>query len=77
MNLVLRQLATLTLSLSLKDSEHLHEIKRLSEKLSHTVEVTRYNQLNAKLIEAEKRAQQLATALEERTTHTNKLIEGI
>ena len=54
----------------------MHEIKQLNEKLSQTVAITKYNNLNAQLLESEKKARELAVALEERTSQTNKLIQG-
>ena len=62
--------------MSLKDSEHLREIHEIRQRLAHTVEVSKYNNLNTKLEETENRAKVLAAALEDRTTQTNRLIQG-
>ena len=63
--------------MSLRDSEHLREIQEIREKLAHTVLISKYNNLNVKLQEAEQRARSLAVGLEERTAQTNKLIHGV
>ncbi len=66
----------MTTALALSQGEHRREVGALQDQFSQMVEVTTYNKLNTKLVDAQKTVRELETALEQRAAETSKMLIG-
>lgn len=63
--------------LSMTQSEHVREVDNLRDQNVKMVDITRYNNLHQKLVEAEKKVRELEAMMEQRAAETSQLIVGM
>ena len=70
------QLADTQTQLSIANSRHVREIRASEERSTSYVDISKYNELNAKFLQAEQKLADLEFAMDKRAAETTKLLIG-